>query len=43
MQRHAYHMINVEGIKVHAGQILPCGQVTGNKKLTTGGLTSSCF
>lgn len=25
---------NVEIIKVHAGQILPCGQVTGNKKFT---------
>ena len=31
-------MINVEIIKVHAGQILPCGWVTGNKELTIGGL-----
>ena len=31
-------MINVEIIKVHAGQILPCGQVTGNKEFTIGGL-----
>ena len=32
-------MINVEIIKVHAGQILPCGRVTGNKEFTIGGLT----
>ena len=32
-------MINVEIIKGHAGQILPCGQVTGNKELTIGGLS----
>ena len=31
-------MINVEIIKVHAGQILPCGRVTGNKEFTIGGL-----
>ena len=31
-------MINVEIIKVHAGQILlPCGRVTGNKEFTIGG------
>ena len=42
-------MINVEIIKVHVGQILPCGRVTGNKELTIGGLTiainlvSFCF
>ena len=29
-------MINVEIIKVHAGQILPCGRVTGNKEFTIG-------
>ena len=28
-------------MKVHAGQILPCGQVTGNKEFTIGGLMSS--
>ena len=38
MQRHAYHMINVEIMKVHVGQILPRGRVTGNKKLRIGGL-----
>ena len=27
-------MINVEIIKVHVGQILPCGRVTGNKEST---------
>ena len=32
-------MINVEVIKVHAGQILPCGRVTGNKEFTIGDLT----
>ena len=31
-------MINVEIIKVHAGQILSCGRVTGNKEFTIGGL-----
>ena len=31
-------MINVEIIKVHAGQIIPCGRVTGNKECTIGGL-----
>ena len=31
-------MINIEIIKVHAGQILPCGRVTGNKEFTIGGL-----
>ena len=31
-------MINVEIIKVRAGQILPCGQVTGNKEFTVGSL-----
>ena len=31
-------MIKVEIIKVHAGQILPCGRVTGNKEFTIGGL-----
>ena len=31
-------MINVEIIKVHADQILPCGRVTGNKEFTIGGL-----
>ena len=31
-------MINVEIIKVCAGQILPCGQVTGNKEFTVGSL-----
>ena len=36
----AYHVINVEIIKVCADQILPCGQVTGNKELTTGGLNT---
>ena len=40
MQWHAYHMISVEIINVHAGQILPCGQVTGNKEFTIGGLWS---
>ena len=33
-------MINVEIIKVHAGQILPCGWVTGNKEFTIGGLNT---
>ena len=32
-------MINVEIIKVHSGQILPCGRVTGNKEFTIGGLS----
>ena len=31
-------MINVEIIKVHARQILPCGRVTGNKEFTIGDL-----
>ena len=31
-------MINVEIIKVHAGKILPCRRVTGNKEFTIGGL-----
>ena len=31
-------MINAEIIKVHAGQILPCRRVTGNKEFTIGGL-----
>ena len=35
---HAYHVINVEIVKVHVGQILPCGQVTVNKELRIGGL-----
>ena len=30
--------INVEIIKGHAGQILSCGWVTGNKEFTIGGL-----
>ena len=34
-------MINVEIIKVHAGQILPCGRVTGNKEFTIGGLSAT--
>ena len=34
-------MINVEIIKGHAGQILPCGWVTGNKEFTIGGLMYS--
>ena len=33
-----YHVISVEIIKVHAGQILPRVQVTGNKELIIGGL-----
>ena len=37
---YAYHVINVEIIKVHAGQILPCGRVTGNKEFTIGGLNN---
>ena len=36
-------MINVEIIKVHAGQILPCGWVTGNKEFIIGGLILSFF
>ena len=36
-------MINVEIIKVYAGQILPCGQVTGNKEFTIGGLIHAHF
>ena len=32
-------MINVEIIKVHVGQILPCEQVTGNKEFTIGDLS----
>ena len=32
-------MINVEIIKVHIAQSLPCGRVTGNKEFTIGGLT----
>ena len=35
-------MINVEIIKVYAGQILPCGQVTGNKEFTIGGVRLVC-
>ena len=35
---YTYHLISVEIIKVHAGQILPCVQVTGNKELTIGSL-----
>ena len=31
-------MINVEIMKVHAGQTLTYGWVTGNKKFTIGGL-----
>ena len=31
-------MISVGIIKVDAGQILPCGQVTENKEFTIGGL-----
>ena len=31
MERCAYHVINVKIINVHMGQILPCGQVTGNE------------
>ena len=31
-------MVNAEIIKVHAGQILSCGQVTGNNEFTIGGL-----
>ena len=34
MQTHAYHMINVEKIKFHVGQILLHGWVTGNKEFT---------
>ena len=36
-------MINVEIIKVYAGQILPCGQVTGNKEFTIGGVRLVCM
>ena len=38
-------MINVGIIKVHVGQILPCGQVIGNKEFTIGGLNEfySCY
>ena len=36
-------MNNVEIIKVHAGQILPCGRVTGNKEFTIGGLMALKF
>ena len=36
-------MINVEIIKVHAGQISPCGRVTGNKEFTIGGLIAILF
>ena len=31
-------MINVEIIKVHVDQILPCGRVTGKKEFTIDGL-----
>ena len=38
-------MINVGIIKVHAGQTLPCGQVTGNKEFIIGDLNKfySCY
>ena len=36
-------MINIEIIKVHAGQILPCGRVTGNKEFTIGGLSHVAY
>ena len=32
-------MINIKIIKVHAGQILPCERVTGNKEFTIDGLS----
>ena len=45
MYLYAYHMIKVGIIKVDAGQILPFGQVTGNKEFTIGGLNKfySCY
>ena len=34
-----YHMINIEIMKVHVGQVLPCGQVTRDKEFIIGGLS----